>query len=250
MGGVPPTSQGPLMPGMVPPPISQGPPPTSQGPPTGHYSANSGPLNGPTGPRPMYPSQYPTSNGPSIPPTGPPTGPPSGLPSGPPVNGTSKRPNYPTNGPTGPTASGFPAGPPTQNLASRLGNFSLNSGMEPVDLLQNRHILPTKALQPPKIRLQTELWNSMNCNPEIFRCSLTKIPETESILKKCRLPLGILIHPFKDLSHLPVIQCATIVRCRQCRTYINPFVHFVDQRRWRCNVCYRVNECKFINTNF
>lgn len=68
------------------------------------------------------------------------------------------------------------------------------------------------------------------------------MPETDALLKKCRLPLGILIHPFKDLSHLPVIQCATIVRCRQCRTYINPFVHFVDQRRWRCNVCYRVNE--------
>ena len=28
-------------------------------------------------------------------------------------------------------------------------------------------------------------------------------------------------------------------RCRSCRTYINPFVHFVDQRRWRCNLCYR-----------
>ena len=28
------------------------------------------------------------------------------------------------------------------------------------------------------------------------------------------------------------------------RTYINPFVHFIDQRRWRCNVCYRVNERK------
>ena len=32
-------------------------------------------------------------------------------------------------------------------------------GMEPVDLLQNRHILPAKAMQPPKVRLQTELWN-------------------------------------------------------------------------------------------
>jgi hypothetical protein len=32
-------------------------------------------------------------------------------------------------------------------------------------------------------------------------------------LKKARLPLGVLIHPFKDLSHLPVIQCSTIVRC-------------------------------------
>ena len=75
--------------------------------------------------------------------------------------------------------------------------------MEPVDLLQNRHILPSKVIEPPKVKLQTELWNSMNCSPDIFRSTLTKIPETESILKKCRLPLGILIHPFKDLSHLP-----------------------------------------------
>ncbi len=44
-----------------------------------------------------------------------------------------------------------------------------------------------------------------------------KVPETETILKKSRLPFGVLIHPFRDLSHLPVIQCQTIVRCRQCR---------------------------------
>ena len=29
-------------------------------------------------------------------------------------------------------------------------------------------------------------------------------PETETTLKKCRLPLGIIIHSFKDLSHLSV----------------------------------------------
>ena len=85
-------------------------------------------------------------------------------------------------------------------------------GMEPVDLLHNRHILPSKAVPVPKPRLHAELWNSVNCSPDIFRSTLTKIPETESILKKSRLPLGILIHPFKDLSHLPVIQCQTIVR--------------------------------------
>ena len=118
--------------------------------------------------------------------------------------------------------------------------------MEAVDLLQNRHILPPKAINPPKPRLQATLWNDVNCSPEIFRCTLTKIPETDTILKKSRLPLGVLIHPFKDLSHLPVIQCSTIVRCRQCRTYINPFVHFVDQRRWKCNICFRVNDRKFI----
>ena len=77
-------------------------------------------------------------------------------------------------------------------------------------------------------------WINNHC-----RSTLSKIPETDALLKKARLPLGVLIHPFKDLSHLPVIQCTTIVRCRSCRTYINPFVHFVDQRRWRCNLCYR-----------
>lgn len=43
---------------------------------------------------------------------------------------------------------------------------------------------------------------------------------------------------------LPVIQCINIVRCRLCRTYINPFVYFVDSKMWKCNLCYRVNERK------
>lgn len=34
----------------------------------------------------------------------------------------------------------------------------------------------------------------------IFRCTLTKIPESNSLLQKSRLPLGLLIHPFKDLN--------------------------------------------------
>lgn len=34
----------------------------------------------------------------------------------------------------------------------------------------------------------------------IFRCTLTKIPESNSLLQKSRLPLGILIHPFRDLN--------------------------------------------------
>ena len=102
--------------------------------------------------------------------------------------------------------------------------------MEPVDLLHNRHILPAKAVPAPKPKLHAELWNSVNCSPDIFRSTLTKIPETESILKKSRLPLGILIHPFKDLSHLPVIQCQTIVRyefrqkLREALYFMNNFV--------------------------
>ena len=34
-----------------------------------------------------------------------------------------------------------------------------------------------------------------------------------------------------------------MIRCRRCRTYVNPFVKFSDNgRRWRCNVCNLVND--------
>ena len=36
---------------------------------------------------------------------------------------------------------------------------------------------------------------------------------------------------------------AGIVRCKRCRTYINPFVRWVDGgRRFLCNVCEMPNE--------
>lgn len=54
------------------------------------------------------------------------------------------------------------------------------------------------------------------------------------------LPPPFFFIPF--LQQLPVITSNTIVRCRSCRTYINPFVTFLDQRRWKCNLCYRVND--------
>lgn len=112
-------------------------------------------------------------------------------------------------------------------------------GTESFDLIQTTNILPPKKEDPPKVHLGQELLDQANCTPDIFRCTMTKIPENNTLLQKSRLPLGVLIHPFKDLSHLPVIQCNVIVRCRACRTYINPFVFFVDSKRWKCNLCYR-----------
>lgn len=129
-----------------------------------------------------------------------------------------------------------------QNLSVPKHGFNKLWGTESYDLLQIPNILPQTKIEPPKVHLGQECLDQANCSPEIFRCTLTKIPETSSLLQKSRLPLGILIHPFKDLNHLPVIQCNVIVRCRACRTYINPFVYFVDGKRWKCNLCYRVNE--------
>lgn len=75
-----------------------------------------------------------------------------------------------------------------------------------------------------------------------MRCTLTNVPSTSKLLTQCRLPLGLVMHPFRDMSSLHTISSTTIVRCRSCRTYINPFVQFMDSgRRWRCSVCFLAN---------
>ncbi|KAG8439138.1 hypothetical protein GDO86_005378 [Hymenochirus boettgeri] len=132
------------------------------------------------------------------------------------------------------------------DLTSSVGGLSLNHAkqldeLKAVNLLQERNILPLTPLKAPTPCLQEDI-QKLNCNPELFRCTLTNIPQTQALLNKAKLPLGLLLHPFKDLSQLPVVTSSTIVRCRSCRTYINPFVTFLDQRRWKCNLCYRVND--------
>ena len=120
--------------------------------------------------------------------------------------------------------------------------FNRLKGTEAIDLLTIRDVLPPEGVILPAINLQKEHLNQLNCSSDIMRCTLRKIPETQSILEKARLPLGILIHPFKDLQQLPVVTTTSITRCKCCFTYINPFVYFIDQRRWICNICFKVNE--------
>ncbi|XP_056420485.1 protein transport protein Sec24B isoform X2 [Hyla sarda] len=113
--------------------------------------------------------------------------------------------------------------------------------LRPVNLIQDRNLLPVSAVTPPAPSLNADL-KKLNCNPDFFRCTLTNIPQTQALLNKAKLPLGLLLHPFKSKPRIPAISPSTIVRCRSCRTYINPFVSFIDQRRWKCNLCHRVND--------
>ncbi|XP_017275434.1 protein transport protein Sec24A isoform X2 [Kryptolebias marmoratus] len=139
----------------------------------------------------------------------------------------------------------LPAGPGPAQLSPSLAAMSLQSktpeALRVVNLLQERNLLPPGPVPAPTPCLPQDL-QKLNCNPEVFRCTLTSIPQTQALLNKAKMPLGLLLHPFKDLSQLPVVTSSTIVRCRSCRTYINPFVSFLDQRRWKCNLCYRVND--------
>ncbi|KAM5299127.1 protein transport protein Sec24A [Ctenodactylus gundi] len=156
-----------------------------------------------------------------------------------PPNATGMPPslNYPS-GPQAFTQSSLGA----NHLTASMSGLSLHSeNLRAVNLLQERNMLPSTPLQPPVPNLHEDI-QKLNCNPELFRCTLTSIPQTQALLNKAKLPLGLLLHPFKDLVQLPVVTSSTIVRCRSCRTYINPFVSFLDQRRWKCNLCYRVND--------
>nr|XP_034814885.1 protein transport protein Sec24B isoform X4 [Pan paniscus] len=151
--------------------------------------------------------------------------------------------------PSNPVYSGFqqyPQYPGVNQLSSSIGGLSLQSSpqpesLRPVNLTQERNILPMTPVWAPVPNLNADL-KKLNCSPDSFRCTLTNIPQTQALLNKAKLPLGLLLHPFRDLTQLPVITSNTIVRCRSCRTYINPFVSFIDQRRWKCNLCYRVND--------
>ncbi|XP_036279701.1 protein transport protein Sec24A isoform X1 [Pipistrellus kuhlii] len=149
-----------------------------------------------------------------------------------------------------PSSLSYPSGPQAFNqnslganhLTASMSGLSLHpDGLRVINLLHERNMLPSTPLQPPVPNLHEDI-QRLNCNPELFRCTLTSIPQTQALLNKAKLPLGLLLHPFKDLMQLPVVTSGTIVRCRSCRTYINPFVSFLDQRRWKCNLCYQVND--------
>ena len=70
-----------------------------------------------------------------------------------------------------------PPMPATSSISQRIGGLSLSHGADAIDLLQNRHILPSRGTKVPvpKPRLQAELWNSYNCSGDIFRSTLTKV---------------------------------------------------------------------------
>lgn len=80
-----------------------------------------------------------------------------------------------------------------------------------------------------------------------MRSTLNAVPTTSSLLKKSKLPFALVIQPYASLHDaedpIPVIPDQVISRCRRCRSYINPFVTFLDHgHRWRCNMCNLTND--------
>ncbi|CDH49202.1 protein transporter sec24 [Lichtheimia corymbifera JMRC:FSU:9682] len=139
------------------------------------------------------------------------------------------------------------------SMATQFGSMSLGGSNAP-------HSVPLSGLRPqivdlkgpqPAIRLppNASLTDSpfANCDPS-YKCStLNAIPSTEQLLKKSRLPLALVLAPYRTVDEgeqpVPVVADSVISRCRRCRTYINPFVTFVEGgQRWKCNMCFLLND--------
>lgn len=77
------------------------------------------------------------------------------------------------------------------------------------------------------------------------RPTILMVPQSASILSKTKLPFGLTVTPYphpSDQFNVPVVT-GPILRCRRCRTYINPYVEWIDHgSKFRCNLCYLINE--------
>lgn len=106
---------------------------------------------------------------------------------------------------------------------------------------------------PPTIQLPANACVSQNpksnADPSYQRCTMNAVPTTSSLLNKSKLPLGIVLSPHRSVREqdgdepVPVVSDSVIARCRRCRTYINPYVQFIEGgNRWKCCMCNIANE--------
>ncbi|KAH8819698.1 hypothetical protein F5884DRAFT_658400 [Xylogone sp. PMI_703] len=135
-----------------------------------------------------------------------------------------------------------PGGQPPQGAARP----AVLNQLYPTDLLNQPVNVAELDLPPPPIILPP---NSSvtpspdaNCPPRYVRSTLNAVPTTHSLLKKSKLPFALVIQPYGALHDaedpVPVVGDQVISRCRRCRSYINPYVTFLDHgHRWRCNMC-------------
>lgn len=125
-------------------------------------------------------------------------------------------------------------------LADQFGQMGMG-GQKPVSLSTVNLLTappdPAALLYPPPaIRLPPNACLSpaptTNAHHSYMRCTLNAIPTSSSLLGKSKIPLALIITPYRTVGEneepVPIISDQLIPRCRRCRTYINPFVAFID----------------------
>lgn len=140
--------------------------------------------------------------------------------------------------------------PPTsamQGLVEDFSSFSIGSVPGSFDSGLDSKVLP----RPIEVNLERNILSEMypmNCSSRFLRLTTSGIPNSQSLASRWHLSLGAVVCPLAeapDGEEVPVVNFAPtgIIRCRRCRTYVNPYVTFTDSgRKWRCNICALLNE--------
>ncbi|CAL6417065.1 unnamed protein product [Bathycoccus prasinos] len=87
--------------------------------------------------------------------------------------------------------------------------------------------------------------SNLSCDSKYLRLTVGALPQSVGLKQRFALPVGCIVRPMCPGDSVPTAQFGSsgIVRCRRCRTYINPFVQFIEGgRRYRCNVCSLPND--------
>ncbi|XP_076926747.1 protein transport protein SEC24 A-like isoform X1 [Bidens hawaiensis] len=146
--------------------------------------------------------------------------------------------------------AGLTSAPPTGAMSGLVEDFSsLSLGSVPGSFDNG---LDTKSLPRPldgdvEPSYFAEMY-PMNCDSRYLRLTTSAIPNSQSLVSRWQLPLGAVVCPLAEApkgDEVPIVNFATtgIVRCRRCRTYVNPYVTFTDGgRKWRCNICALLND--------
>ncbi|KAL3849904.1 hypothetical protein ACJIZ3_011786 [Penstemon smallii] len=144
----------------------------------------------------------------------------------------------------------YGVGPPvanSQGLAEDFSSLSLGSVPGSFDTGLDIASLPRPLDGDVEPTSFAEMY-PLNCNPRFLRLTTSGLPNSQSLASKWHLPLGAVVCPLAEApvgEEVPVVNFATtgIIRCRRCRTYVNPYVTFTDNgRKWRCNICSLLND--------
>ena len=129
--------------------------------------------------------------------------------------------------------------PPMDALANQFGQMGMGQkqlSLYTTNLLTSPPDPRDLQVPPPEIRLPPNSCISpsltANAHPSYFRCTVNAIPTSSSLQSKSKLPLALVITPYRSLNEgeeqVPLVTDTVIARCRRCRTYINPYVQFID----------------------
>ncbi|KAJ7973226.1 Protein transport protein Sec24-like [Quillaja saponaria] len=143
--------------------------------------------------------------------------------------------------------SGPPIGSSIQGLAEDFCSLSLGARTGSLDIGIDSKELPRPLDDHVGPKSLAEMY-PMNCNPRYLRFTTNAIPSSQSLVSRWHLPLGAVVCPLAEApsgEEVAIVNFSpsSVIRCRRCRAYVNPYVTFTDSgRKFRCNICALLND--------